>query len=161
MLPSVRKVCEALVRSCLLSTGAVRALGKRWRAEGHGAPDVGRFLKWLAAKQYVTVYQAVQALQAFPTEPVEVKLVPHGKPGPPSYVPEGPPSDPDRKPDFAEPETFEWFGLSPERPAGRARSHNGACPLNRRECLALVIGAGGLLLAEALGWLLAQWFVLK
>jgi serine/threonine protein kinase len=56
---SVEAVCSLIVKGRLLSADEVRALRQRWHAEAKGsADDLGRFCKWMVAKQYVTEHQA-------------------------------------------------------------------------------------------------------
>src|SRR5262245_41191634 len=56
---TVQNVYGLLMRSKLLAIEDARALFARWHAEAGGAAnDPGRFLAWIAAKGYVTEYQA-------------------------------------------------------------------------------------------------------
>jgi serine/threonine protein kinase len=56
---SVENVCGLLIRSKLLGPDDVRAMYQRWLAEAQAhASDLGHFIRWLVAKQYVTEYQA-------------------------------------------------------------------------------------------------------
>src|SRR5262245_27281540 len=56
---SVPNVYGLLLRSKLLSHDDARVMYQRWQAEAKGrAEDLGAFLKWLTANQYVTEYQA-------------------------------------------------------------------------------------------------------
>src|SRR5262245_66405170 len=63
MRQSVQQVCEALVRSRLLSADEVAALQERWRREVNDPADLGRFSKWLVANEVVTPYQAALLAQ--------------------------------------------------------------------------------------------------
>lgn len=56
---SVEAICSQMIKGRLLSADEVRALRQRWHAEAKGSTEnLGRFCKWLVAKQYVTEHQA-------------------------------------------------------------------------------------------------------
>jgi serine/threonine protein kinase len=56
---SVPNLCSLLVRSRLCSPDEIKAIYQRWLSEAKDAPeDAEQFGKWLAARQYVTEYQA-------------------------------------------------------------------------------------------------------
>src|SRR5262245_38405203 len=63
MPQSVQQVCEALVRSRLLSADEAEALWQRWGEEAKDPADLGRFTKWLVANEFVTPYQAALLAQ--------------------------------------------------------------------------------------------------
>jgi serine/threonine protein kinase len=56
---SVEAICNQIIKGRLMSADEVRAMLQRWHAEAKGSTeDLGRFCKWLVAKQYVTEHQA-------------------------------------------------------------------------------------------------------
>jgi serine/threonine protein kinase len=142
-------------------------------------PDgLWKVIDWMMAKnpaqRYLSPERAAQALEAFltaegPTEPLSEEEPP------PAAESLDEPAAPEPIPSPA-PVAVEASSLPPESDLGESpaltadmldvvpitvpipepRERTSFHP-TRRECLALVIGATGLLLAEAVGWLLAQW----
>jgi serine/threonine protein kinase len=57
MAPSVEGLCEAIIRSRLMSADEVRKQRERWVRLASNTADAGLFGQWLVANQYLTEYQ--------------------------------------------------------------------------------------------------------
>lgn len=56
---TIENVCGFLIRSKLMSPEEMKNMYTRWQAENKdSAPQLGTFLKWLAANEFLTEYQA-------------------------------------------------------------------------------------------------------
>jgi serine/threonine protein kinase len=57
---TVENICGLIIRSRLLPRDAVKRVYRRWLGETKDAADLGQFVRWLVAQQYLSEYQAGQ-----------------------------------------------------------------------------------------------------
>jgi hypothetical protein len=168
MESSPQKPAALLARSRLFTAAEANALHQRWLAEAKGNEDCGTFWKWLAAKRLITEHQA-DLLSCGLSEPAAGAAVPVGKPVPPPPVSpprsERPkvrsggsarPAPPGQK--TGDPRDVYDVELVTVSPPASAENEQDYLQLRRRDFVMMGVGAGGVLFAAFIGWLLAHLF---